>query len=301
MPIEINTVLSLLGGVPHQKAGTVYAEKLKIAKVLDGGSGTATNGQQSGMGGLLSSIAQGTSLSTLLQDPTASANSQLSSSTSNGASAINTALGAPAAPLVNAMTGSGGLTTSLHNLAITTGGLSGIATPATGQFGPLDLINHDNLVSMLGPTPPSNLSMETAALPLNSTATLLQINSELNMLVSNVISGSMTITDATNQIFNYTSQIESIYTNSISAMQIMQNAIQNLAALNALGSSIASGSPVLQGVVQLIASPSTYAIMQESLNDMTSEQASADSAVSYSWGYYQSPQFISDIIAGEAS
>jgi hypothetical protein len=306
MGFGIGNVLKMLGGTPVTKVFTVFAEKLRIAKTLDGGSGQDSSGNPSGISQILGKIMQGGSLSSVLQDPTALANGSLTQALQQGAGNISNALGSAAQGLVNAMTGPGGMTSALSSLGVTTSTLSGLSAPtpsglvaANGSFGLLDLLLHDQTVAMLGGIPgATDVSTATAAAPLASATRLAEMEGIVRDMTNNVIIGRMFIVDATALIVTLTEEINALISNSTKALQTLQDALPTLSMLNTLAASLIAGSPDLQAVITQIPLPDTLTQMMDSAGTATQLQAEIDQEVSATYGYYMSQEWLDSVQAG---
>jgi len=196
------------------------------------------------MGGVLSGGA-----ASVLSDPTAVAQSALSTALTAGAGAITTALGGAGASLVAALTGSGGLSAALTGLATVTGAMSGASSPSGGAYGLNDILNHAQaLTQYFGANPPSSVALSTVLGPLTSSPALNTATSQVDNIVSQVISGRMSVANATSAVNGITSSINNLVSNANTAISTLQNALPALQLIASAGTAAVSTDPNMKAV-----------------------------------------------------
>jgi hypothetical protein len=295
MPIEVPNVLQLIGGSPILKSGDVFINFLKAAKTLDGGSGVDSSGSPTGLSQLLGNIVNGSSLSSFMQNPIAAISALLQTSLTQSVSNLNAALGTgPAAPLVAAMTGAGGLSTASNNVLTAANVLSGV-TPGTP--GPLDLINHSNLLDQFGGQVPPVVSFSNASAPVSNGLRLNQINQSVLNATYAVIHNTSDVPTATALITGFIAELNGWIAASTTAFATMQNSLVQLASLNAIGATIIHGSPDLQATMASMIAPNILPILTGSAQGLLPPDDTAlNITTNYQW--FQGQAFLDAVQEG---
>lgn len=237
------------GLMPNWPSGDTHVNNNRVA-VTPGG---AVGPQGSIISGIMRSVLSG-GAGAAITDPTAAANSLLSA-TAAATGGLTGALGSAAAPLVAALTGSGGLVPALASLASVTSAMAGLTAPVGAQKGPLDLLQHAVASStFFGPSgsEPSSVSVAAAAAPLQSAPMLTTANATVSNIISSVISGGMSVAAAVTQVNSLTAQINALAPASQSAISTLQAAQPALTNVLTIAGMASSTSATIQNIASLL-------------------------------------------------
>lgn len=255
--VSLPTVLfQLLDGAPHKKVASAMFENLPLAKLLQGGD----------VSGLMSKVLADGNLSSVLQNPVAGLTQGLQGLAGQAATQLQAALGSGASGLISALTGASGLTSALSSLQAAGDNLVGLTN---GQAGLFALAGHDSLLSMLGSAAPSALSAANVLGPVASGSLLNGITAALPGVVQNVISGGMSVADATAWVQGQTASILAPVTASANALSQGQS-IQMLASAVSTVSGLVAPVPgvsasTIQSAISGFVTPAASASMLASL------------------------------------
>lgn len=224
-------------GIATGSAGTVFAERMAMMRGAPGAGGP----QASTIASIMSSIISG-GAAAIHADPTATANQAASTMASGVAGAVTGALGGSAAPLVAALTGTGGLASALSSLATATSAMSGVTAPGEGAYGLSDVLAHASALTQFFGTAsaPSSVSLSTVLAPLQSSPALASMTAQLSSLSASVIARTTTVAAAVSTVNGMTSQLNALAPASYAAISTLQTAAP--AMQNALNAATAVGA-----------------------------------------------------------
>lgn len=257
--------LQLQSGVPLAKVGTVLAEKLTLTKRLDGGA----------LGGLMQSVIQNNGLSGIMQNPAAALTNAIQGQVPGLVSQLQSMAGGGPQSVIDALSGSGGLSTAMGLLRGSGDNLAGLTNGAQGFF---SMIGHSTLVEMAGTALPAAAALSEVTGPLTANAFLSRVTSRLPTIVSAVVSGAMSAADATAWIQAQTYTAGSIVASSAAALawgEQMQGMISTVASVagslavpptfDADGHRQEGVATGFQGVLASIVQPAAKAAMDAAL------------------------------------
>lgn len=222
MSVEIPTVLQLQGGSPQMKVGTVFAEKLKLVKALEGG----------GLGSLLSGLMGGSGLASIMQNPLASVLGPLQQQLTQLIATAGGALsqdGSSGTALGTSLTNLSGTITTL---GVTAAGLAG--TGVAAPYAPLDVLLHALTQDVVGDPPPAALDLAAVVAPTLAAPTLTAVVAQAAAIVADP-NGTAAQVDA------LTTQVAAITSGSSAAIEGLRALIPVLATAQALGGAIVGG------------------------------------------------------------
>lgn len=223
--IGIGSILKLIGGKPHMKAGSVIAEKLPITKMLDGG----------GLGSIISQVLQN-GPGAILKNPVGQLTSQLQSQLGGLVGQLQSSAGAGAmGGLISALTGGGGgggLDGALSALQAVTNNLSGL-TNLTTMPGRLDVFTHAQAIEAYGTALPAALNMSAALAPMQQQAKVQEAVTQVPVIVANVLNGTLDPDVAATQIQTYTDTFTNAISASATAFSIVEAQAMLIAGIHA--------------------------------------------------------------------
>lgn len=254
--VSLPAVLQLLDGTPHKKVASAIFENLPLAKLLQGGD----------ISGLMKKVLADGNLSSVLQNPMAALTGQLQGLAGQAATQLQFALGTGASGLISALTGTSGLTGALSALQAAGDHLAGLTN---GQAGLMALAGHDSLLSMLGDAAPAALAAARVLGPIASGDVLNGMAAALPGVVQSVISGGMTVADATAWVQGQIASVTAVVSASAEALAQGQS-IQMLASTVATVSGLVAPVPgvtasAIQSAIGGFVTPSAGAAMLASL------------------------------------
>ena len=269
------------GGVmPNWPAGDHMVNNIAVALTPPGCTGPNAAAIKSIMASVLSG-----GMASVLSNPVAAANAALQTAASGAATALTSALGGSAATLVAAITGSGptSLLTALTSHLSYSNALAGVSTPSTGQYGPLDMVQHAMAARQFFGTPgsePSGVSVASATAPLTVGADFATMQTQISDLVSSVIADPTTMSAAVSTATAMAAQVQSTVTSSQSSISTMQNALPALATVMTLAGAVASTSGALNSVGSILAqSGSPLASLASHIASMSAPSSSETAAM----------------------
>ena len=202
---------------------------------------------------LLSSVLSG-GPGAIMTNPTAAANTALSSALTSAASSISGALGGSGAALISAMTGGGGLQSVLATFQTFTSALSGASMPSGGAYGLADVLNHvANVTAFFGTTPPSSVAPATVTAPITAAPTLATMQTQVASITSQVIASTMTVSAATALINAMSTTLSGMMSATNTAIATLASAQPALSMIMGAATATLSTDPAMQAAVANLA------------------------------------------------
>ena len=248
IPDVKNIVLGLIGGSPQLKTASVFAEKLKIIKSIEGGN----------LAPLLSLVKAG-GIASILQNPVGAAIGALNGQIGSVTAALSAAAGIPGiGGLASAVSGLSGAVSSVQSF---TNALSGITS---GDIGPLSLVAASNVSSMIGQSLPAAITA-----PLQMTSQLNGMASTLSSVTNGVISGTVAVTDAIATVNGMASTLTGAVSDAAAAHDDLMGAASAVSSVSAMAAIVSgAGGDALQGVFQSMIQPQHLATMKAATDEM---------------------------------
>lgn len=178
--IGLGQALQLISGVPLRKVATAKFENLHLPKRLEGGGG----------GGFLKGILQDGNLSSIMSNPMGALTGQLQGGIGQAAQQIQGMIGGGPAQAIQALTGSGGLSTIVSQFTAAGDHLAGVSN---GGQGFTAFQGHEQLVAMLGDDTPEHLSLDVVAGPHEAEDLIQSILDALPVLAAQLAAGEITV------------------------------------------------------------------------------------------------------------
>jgi hypothetical protein len=262
MPVEIPQVLQLIGLVPQIKAVSVFIEKLKVPKNLDGALPGALKDL---MLGVLSSG----NLNSIIQNPLSAIGSVMTGNLAGLAGDLASAFtGGEAATLISNINS---LSSSVSTLVSDVGSF-------LGGGGIFDMISHAGSLDMFGDSIPTDLDMDTVLAPITYADPMSDMNDAATQLVADVISSAVSISAAEAQVLAWQDEIDALMPATTGAITNFRAAAPNLGVVSALAAftnprmydPFPLGHPLRQfgDVVSLIVQASPLADMEAAAAEM---------------------------------
>jgi hypothetical protein len=223
--IQLPKALQLISGVPLQKVVSVFAEKLSITKRLDGGGGIAS---------LMAQVIRDGNLSSIMQNPMATATQVLQGQLGGFATQLNGIPGASG--LISALTGASGLGNALSIFKSAGDNLAGLTNGGSGFF---DMLGHATTVDMAGAALPLAATMDAVTAPLDSGALLNSIASQLPPMIAQVVSGQVSPDTATAFVNSQIQTLGAIVAGSSGALAYGAQMHPSLALVASVGGALA--------------------------------------------------------------
>ena len=260
------TVLQMQGGSLQQKLSSVFGEKLKMIKALEGGQLSPSM-----LTSLLGSSGIASSLSSVLQNPASIISSltelqsqvtmmlaqvqAASTSTPSGSDAT----AAPMYPLTAdaLQAASAAVTSLLANVQ----GLAGTAAPA--PYGPIDCMLHYSSVGNVGDVFPA-LSFAAATAPLTSAIVEPIVSAALSATSEQVydLLAAVTTDDAAAAIIStQASNVAAVQSTSTEAISGLQNALTTIATVQAVAALSLDTNVEISAFLGTIVQPEALAVL----------------------------------------
>lgn len=240
-------IISLIGGNPLMKVKQVIGESLPLTKSLDGGAG---------LGDMIRDVVSGGGLGSIISNPMGALTGIAQGVIGNAASSLQGVAGAGA--LIGKLTGSGGLGEALGTLASAGDGL------LSGQ-GILDMVGHANLVDMFGAALPAEFGLDKVVGPLASDALLTGINTAIPAMVQDVMTGTLSVSDAIAQVDAHIADLADVVGGSTNALTTVASNALDIAAVSTVAAATVAAPPEIQAVLQRAVAPEALAIMRASV------------------------------------
>lgn len=248
--IPFSQALQIIGGVPLQKVGSVFAEKLSITKRLDGGA----------IGNLMKQVIKDGNLSSLMQNPMQGA---LDAVQQQAQQALQRLGGIPGVQsLTSALSGLQGAATSFQAAGDNLAGLT------NGAAGFMAMLGHDQTAQLAGDAMPATAATAVVTAPLTSSGLLAQASAVLPQIASQVASGTLDATSAAAWVTGISGQMTGIVQASADALAWSAANHTVIAAAATIGGALAvppvfddqgnrsEGVPTgFQGVLQSVVQP----------------------------------------------
>jgi hypothetical protein len=265
--IPFSQALQIIGGVPLQKVGSVFAEKLSITKRLDGGA----------VGDLMKKVIADGNLSSILQNPQAAITNAISGQLGGLASQLGSIPGASG--LISSLTGSTGLGSVLSTFQAAGNTLAGLTGDGSGFF---TMLAHDATAQMAGEAMPASALTSVVTAPLTASGLLGSIQTVLPQIVGQVVAGTLDPTTAQAWVDGVAAQLSGIVTASNDALAWSAANHVRIAAVATIGGALAvppvfdsagnrqeGAATGFQGVLQSLVQPSAVGPLSDALNALT--------------------------------